>query len=182
MSTKTPLLTWRRLFLGAVVIVVVLCAAAYWRGVVGTTSHHVNGQEKGEGEALGTQEAATLRKIVETKGLVTSHQVSTAGVADTELVVPSDFENLYKAKRLPALRLLLDIVRTGSAHDALSAAAFATAMEEGPIRAAFCAHQSRDDFDEDSVGLGSTPRSRLDIWLEKIINSGKEANEEKDRR
>ena len=89
-------------------------------------------REGGEQNTKHPRGGATLRKIVYTEGLVTSHQVSTAGVAYTELVVPSEFEQLYKAKRLSALRLLLDVVKEGRPQEALSAAAFATAMEEDP--------------------------------------------------
>jgi hypothetical protein len=142
--------------------------------ILGMMNSCVNSKEKGKSEMLSTKEASTLRKIVYTKGLITSHEVSNKGIAYTVLDVPSEFETIYKAKRLPSLRLLLDIVKGGRPQDALSAAAFATAMEENPMRAAACATKSKEDFDEDSVGLGSTPRSRLVLWLEKLINEKRE--------
>jgi hypothetical protein len=119
---------------------------------------------------LSHKEAATLRTIVYTKGRRTSHEISRTGGLQRVLVIPREFEELYKAKRMSALQLLLDIVKGGRPEDALSAATFAIAMEEDPIMAAFHLSQSTEDFDDDPEGGGDTPRTRLVKVLEKNIH------------
>ncbi len=118
---------------------------------------------------LDATEEALVRKLVDKKGLITSHQLSDEGIAYTELAVPKELVELHKKKRVPMLRLLLDIIKNAIAHDALSAAAFADALEDNPVSAAFYARCSTDDFDEGGPGKGSSRRHAILAWLEKHL-------------
>ena len=116
-------------------------------------------------------EASCIRKIVYTKGLVTSHQVSKSGVAYRILVVPRELHDIHKLKRIDTLKLLRDIAFGGRPEDALSAAAFATALEDNPISAALVVDVSTDKFDDVSEGVNRTPRDRIVARIDRILTS-----------
>ena len=54
----------------------------------------------------------------------------------------------YKRKRVGTLRLLLDIVKGGRPADALKAATYAIALEEGPVVAMPIADTPEEILDE----------------------------------
>jgi hypothetical protein len=121
-------------------------------------SARINSQEIAKGTMmLDVKEAAVIREIVYTKGLATSHEVDNAGGA-------------YRVtKRVAVLILLLDVIKGARPQDALAAAAYAIALEESPIRAAFYVDSSNEDFDKTAKGYSKTQRNHLADWLEKRL-------------
>jgi hypothetical protein len=125
------------------------------------------GQDAVKG-VLDVKEDAIIRKLVYTKGLITSYKII-GNNGCTVLDVPQELEKIYRLKRVDSLRLLLDIVKGGRPEDALSAAAFAVALEENPQSAAFYARSPKDTFDEVQGSSEKTERIRLVNWLEKRV-------------
>ena len=128
---------------------------------------NMQGQEK-KMAVLDAEEAAALRRAVATKGLVTSHVASKTGFPCRILVVPDELVKLHNKNRLAVLQLLLEIVRDAKAREALSAVAFAVALEENSTSAACYVDLLSNDNDEKWQANGAR-RKRIVACLEEMV-------------
>jgi hypothetical protein len=118
---------------------------------------------------LSNREEAALRKSVYKNGLSTTIAAEGPWAGHRIVVVPIQVSELHKKNRVAVLCLLLEILRGARQQEALTAAAFAIALEKSPIRALPCATYEPDTIDLVTEDEESTGRQALVRGLEEII-------------
>jgi hypothetical protein len=104
-------------------------------------------------EARGTQskltakEESLLRNVVYTKGVSTAIPSTGPWIGKRLVVVAPEISAAHDNNRIATLLLLLDIIRGGNPHDAIAAAAIATALEDNPFVAVLIADCRVKDVD-----------------------------------
>jgi hypothetical protein len=114
-------------------------------------------------------EEALLRNLVYKKGLGISTPVNGPNAGHRMVPVLIPVAELHKKKRVATLRLLLEIVRGGRPEDALTAAGWAVALEEGGFAAVAFFDWPAHLFDDGDDGGKRSGRELAVKWVSELL-------------